>query len=153
MEQEEKKLLRLYRKGRSGAPLEGYRALRAEYGLSVIEAAAALGTTPSTVELWEARTDIGPGQEHVRSRYEQYRRENVNGSDSNMLFTVYPLRVARDMLRKEQEDIASLFGYSAATWQKFESNQRVLDRKILRELESMVRANFAATCKASDDRR
>jgi hypothetical protein len=126
------------------------RLVRKEYGLSVIQAAAALGTSGRNLEVWEANPGMGPGVDFLRSQFENYVRENGEDLVSNMLFSVYPLKIARDILGFPIEEIAREFGgYSKAAWQKFESNDRVLDREILRQIEMSVREHFANSCKAA----
>jgi transcriptional regulator with XRE-family HTH domain len=124
------------------------RLIREEYGLTVIQAAAALGTTGSNVELWESKPDLGPGENFLRSQFEDFVRKNSINNVSNMLFSVYPLKLAREILGVSIEQIASEHGgYSKSAWQKFESNDRILDRKILLQLEDKVRSHFANACK------
>jgi hypothetical protein len=67
-----------------------------------------------------------------------------------MLFSVYPLKLAREILGVGIEDIAYEFGgYSKSAWQKFESNDRMLDRKILLQIEDKVRRHFSDACQVS----
>lgn len=123
------------------------RAMREEYGLSIIQAAAALGTTCSNVEIWEANSQIGPGEDFLRSQFEDFVRENGDKPVSNMLFSVYPLKLAREILGVGIEEIAFEFGsYSKSAWQKFESNDRILDRVILLRIEDKVRKHFSNAC-------
>lgn len=124
------------------------RRVREEYGLSVIQAAAALDTTSSNIELWEANWDLGPGEDFLRSQFENFVRSKSAEDLSNLLFSVYPLKIAREILGLTIEEIAHQFGdYSKSAWQKFESNDRVLDRSILLMIEDRVRIHFAEACK------
>ena len=126
------------------------RGMREEYGLSIIQAAAALGTTSSNIEIWEANPSMGPGKNFLRTQFEGFVRENGAKAVSNMLFGVYPLKLAREILGVGIEDIASEFGgYSKSAWQKFESNDRMLDRKILLQIEDKVRKHFSDACQAN----
>lgn len=127
-----------------------FKELRNQYGLTVIQAAVALATTTHNVETWEANPNMGPSDAVVRQNFAEYQRLNFGRIDSNMLFAAYPLRVARDMLDLTLGEIAADFGYSAAAWQKFESNQRLLDRKKLRVLEARVRTHFVDTCRSGE---
>jgi hypothetical protein len=121
------------------------KALRDIHGLTVTQAAAALGTTTHNFEKWEA-TGNGTDFEFADQAFQAYRLTDGPGQDTNQLFAVYPLRVARDMLGYSIEVMAKEFGYSIAGWQKFESNQRLLDRNILSRIETMVRDDFARAC-------
>ena len=141
-------LLRQYKATGPNFEVSKIKKLRDEYGLTVIQAAAALGTKSSNIELWEANSDLGPGEDYLRSRFENFVRENGASSVSNMLFSVYPLKLAREILGLSIEDIAHEYGdYSKSAWQKFESNDRILGREILLQIEDKVRAHFSNACK------
>ncbi len=140
----------------AGAPRpETYdRALRDDYGLTITQAAKALETSPSTIELWEAHahtpqpcpTTVIPDRERARIRLERYVRDHGIAANKNLIFGVYPLRIARDILGLSVEKIASEYGYKPSTWQKLEANIRTLDREKLSQIEQRVREHFSAAC-------
>jgi hypothetical protein len=143
----------LPRRNKTPVPQSGksvVRAMREDYGLSIIQAAAALTTTSNNIEIWEANPAMGPGENFLRTQFENFVRENGARAVSNMLFSVYPLKLAREILGVGIEDIAYEFGgYSKSAWQKFESNDRMLDRKILLQIEDKVRKHFSDACQVS----
>ncbi|MGO7078718.1 hypothetical protein ACCT03_33700 [Rhizobium johnstonii] len=122
------------------------RQIRIRKGLSIVQAAAALRTTPSNIELWEANPGMGPKRFVVSNHFDNFLRENDPGCGKNLLFNRYPLSLARDILSLNVEEIAALFGYKKSTWQKFESHTRVLSADDLARLEDMVRERFSVVC-------
>jgi transcriptional regulator with XRE-family HTH domain len=141
-------ILRQHKATDTNVKVSKVKQLREEYDLTVIQAAAALGTNSGNIELWESDIELGPGENFLRSRFEDFVRKNSASSVSNMLFSVYPLKLAREILDLTIEDIAQEYGdYSKSAWQKFESNDRVLDRKILLRIEDKVRTHFSNACK------
>jgi hypothetical protein len=124
-----------------------FKTLREEFGLTVIQAAKAMKTSPSNIEIWEAH-DNGPTNDFIREQFFEYSRTVTLRRDSNLLFGRYPLRMARDVLGMSLEMLSGSHGYSASAWQKFESNQRVLGKHILAELEEKIQTHFADTCSA-----
>jgi len=130
-------------------PRAGIRDIRNEYGLSVVQAAKALGTSPSAIETWEAHPDMGPHEQIARSKIERYVLEHGRDGGKNLLFGAYPLRLAREILGLDIKGIASAYGYTVAAWQKIEANSRILDREKIHEIENRVRQHFVRVCNSS----
>jgi DNA-binding transcriptional regulator YiaG len=126
----------------------GVGQIRNEYGLLLTQAAQALGTLPRTLEIWEANPGMGPSPDYVRSKLEGFLIEHGPEAGKNLLFGVYPLRLARDILGFSVEQIAREHGYSKVGWQKFEANSRVLESSKIGALEERVRAHFVKACSA-----
>lgn len=124
----------------------GLRQIRQEYGLSVTQAAAALRVPAVTVERWEAIPGVGPGEEFLRYQFEEFNRTHDHTSSTNFLFGVYPLRLARELLCLSIDEISSRHNYSKSAWQKFESNDRLLDRSVLKSIEDEVSRCFIEAC-------
>jgi DNA-binding transcriptional regulator YiaG len=124
--------------------------LRGEYRFTVVDAASALATTSANVEHWEANPGLGPQEDLVRASFEDYKHSGKRGERSNLIFGTYPLKLAREILGLNIDEIAASHGYKRSMWQKFESNDRELDRGVLLRLEDDVREHFLAACSQDD---
>lgn len=121
------------------------RDIRAEYGLTILEAARALDLAASAVEQLER--DEGPdiSPEQVRQKYELYAATN-NSDARNLIFGHYPLRMARELLGLNIEQMAERYGYKTSSWKRIEANARPLRPGLLEEIEDQVRTRFTAIC-------
>lgn len=125
------------------------RDIRNEYGITVVQAAKALGTSPSMIEMWEAHPDMGPHEEVARAKIGRYVVEHGRDGGKNLLFGAYPLRLAREILGLDIKGMASAYGYTIAAWQKIEANTRILDREKIYEIENRVREHFVSVCNSA----
>ncbi|MBL4795964.1 MAG: helix-turn-helix domain-containing protein [Oleispira sp.] len=125
-----------------------FRAIRESYDLTQAEAAVAMGTSPATIENWERKNTAVPDLRSVKIRLQRVARRKNAGETlgKNMLFDHYPLRMARTMLKLDLEGIAAMFDYSTTAWQRFESNNRPLNREKLDQLEEEIRKEFKKHC-------
>jgi DNA-binding transcriptional regulator YiaG len=139
------------------------RQLREQgFGLSKVEAAAALGKSASTLENWEllvaryekaSATDkksislsVVMERPEASKLLEAYVKKKKRPTADNLLFGVYPLRVGREILEKTLDQIAAKYGYKPDTWKKMEANIRPLDKKILGQIEDEMRDHLAKRC-------
>jgi transcriptional regulator with XRE-family HTH domain len=144
------------------------RAARRQFGLSLTQAAAAMFVCSSTIESWENSESPHPSPVDLETHYEKYFNSLSNKDDRNLIFGIYPLRLARDFLRYEDisgrsdvtvrnksgdsanlstiSGIAAYFNYSPDTWRKFESNARSLPADVIREIEELMRGQFSSIC-------
>jgi hypothetical protein len=121
--------------------------MREQYGLSILELARALGTSGSNIELWESQGGIGPSRARAEASVEMYLASKKKSDDSNCLFGVYPLCVAREMMGLSAAQIAAEYNYGEAAWRKFENNSRLLPRECLRAVELRIRKHFEQSCR------
>src|SRR5687767_14668936 len=72
-------------------------------GLTLTQAAAALGKSPITLEGWEQgrKPQVSPNK--ARDAYRQYRADTnfSRNMGKNLLFGAFPIRVARDVLEMD----------------------------------------------------
>jgi transcriptional regulator with XRE-family HTH domain len=127
--------------------LSEVKRIRKEYNLTVLEMAGALDTYPSNIELWESKPGMGPNSEQIVAMVQYYINVHAHEKETNFLFDTYPLRVARDMLGLSVAQISTEYGINEAVWRKYENNSRLLDRKVLRNIESKISEHFTNTCK------
>lgn len=122
------------------------RDARREFGLSLAQAAKALGVSAATVENWERMDNPRVSTDRLTEAYGNFCHAANRDLGNNLLFGSYPLRLARQLLQISPEDMAEQFGYSKAAWLKLEANARPLpDSKIL-EIEDRVRSKLAQIC-------
>ncbi len=114
------------------------RKLRKQYNLSVIQMAKALEVAPSMIGDFERGAENPPSPKALRDAVDRYCRGSID-EDNNLVFSVYPIGVARSLLRLSPEEAAIKYGYTAGTWQKFEANIRVLPADIREKLEREIR--------------
>ncbi len=136
-------IIQLAPNARSGASI---RDIRNEYGLSVVQAAKALETSPSTIEAWEAHPDMGPQEKTARAKIANFVLEHGRDGGKNLLFGAYPLRLAREILGLSIKEMASAHGYTVPAWQKIEAHARILARDKILEIEDCVRDHFVSVC-------
>ena len=119
---------------------------RKEYGLSLIQAAQALDVSPTHYERMEQGKAAPPQAEWAKMQFEIFLDQNGEDDATNLMFGTFPLRMARQLTGLSLPAIASHFGYSAATWKRFESNGRILDREKLKAVEAMVKDRLGEVC-------
>ena len=128
--------------------LPGFRPARQRYGLTLTQAASALGVTPSVLDKWERGSEAGitPGQ--ALRAYDTYviNTESLRTSGKNVLFGYFPMRVARDILSLEIDEIAREFGYSPSYWRKIEANARTAPELVVEELEARIKDTMTTLC-------
>ena len=122
------------------------RAVRSEYGLSLLQAAVALGISASAVEEMERHGDDVFAPEMVRRKYELFVGTTNFGVGKNLLFDTYPLRMARELLDLSIDEMASRFGYKPSSWKRIEMNARPLHPDILARIEAEVRHKLSSVC-------
>jgi len=122
-----------------------YRARR-EYGLTVLEAAEALGISAHIVEREERGEDCRFSDRSIKSKFEYFVASIAKGEGKNLIFHSFPLRVAREILGLEIEEMAAKYGCSKSHWKKLEANYRKLTADKLDQIEQDVRSCFLAVC-------
>lgn len=125
--------------GHSLSPKE----IRKEYGLSLLEAAIALGLSASALEGME-RAPL-TSEESLRRKYELFCGTR-SSSGKNLIFGHYPLRVAREILQLTVDEMAARFGYTGNSWRRIEANARPLSADTIRAIERQVRERFSTIC-------
>ena len=132
---------------KTGVPSEwSLKTCRHEYGLSVIQAAEALDVSATTYERMEQGRIQPPTQAMAETRFDIFIDNFGISGSQNFVLGVYPLRRAREILGLSAEDCARQFGYSLASWRKFEANARKLAPGDLAELEQILRKHVADGC-------
>ena len=123
--------------------------IRREYRLTLLQAAKALGISTATLERMEAAPLADGQSEDVRRKYEAFVVAGDLRVGANLLFRTYPIRVARELLGYEIEQMSQKYGYSVSSWKKIESGSRSIDRRKLIQIEHDVRESFANACALS----
>jgi transcriptional regulator with XRE-family HTH domain len=128
--------------------LPGFRPARQKYGLTLTQAASALGITPSVLDAWERGGDAQIDPAMAAAAFEKYAEntEALRTSGKNLLFGCFPMRVARDLLQLEIKQIAAEFGYSPSYWSKIEANARAAPPEIIEQIESRIRDTMGELC-------
>ena len=120
--------------------------IRSEFGLSLTEAASALGIVGRTLEKYESDTGISLTASEVKNKYHHFVSISGGIDGKNLLFDQLPLRVARELMCCNISEISSKYGYSANTWRKYECNQRELPVEIKIFVEDDMRSQFKKLC-------
>ena len=124
------------------------RNVREQAELSLVQAAVALEISPVTLDAWEQGRKPQSDPTTVASKYKAY-RDNTNycqRNGNNLIFGVFPLRVARDVLGLSVEELAASVGYSQSSWTKIEANARILPNDKLFEIEGRLMAVWDSAC-------
>lgn len=128
--------------------LPAYRRARQKFGLALTQAASALGVTPSAVETWERGASAPISVDAAEAAYAAYAEntEALRSAGKNVLFGCFPMRVARDILQLDVEEIAAEFGFSQSYWTKIEANARCAPQHVIETLEQRVRSTMGDRC-------
>lgn len=128
------------------------RKARVDAELSLAQAAAALGNSPTTLDAWEQGRKPQISVDDAERLYKAYSKNTQLcwSSGDNYLFGAFPLRVARDILALDVAGIAGRLGYSPSSWTKMEANARVLPKPKLEELEGLVLKAWSDACARAD---
>jgi DNA-binding transcriptional regulator YiaG len=137
-----------------------------EFELTIVEVAAALGKSASTIENWEiivARYDASYDRERAkidlssimrrseaRQLLRKFMRSNNRQTAKNVLFGKKPLKFARTVLNISAAKMAEEYGYQESTWKKMEANIRPLDRAVIYSIENRVKRELAQLCGLKD---
>jgi len=126
----------------------GLRKSRQAQGLSLTQAAGALGIAPATLDSWEHGNKAQIDAEVAAKAYSEYAAdtEAVRNAGKNLLFGAFPMRVARDILELDIKEIAAEFGYAQSYWAKIEANARCARPEVIDELEQRIAARMSALC-------
>jgi transcriptional regulator with XRE-family HTH domain len=124
------------------------RRKREEARLTLAQAATALGISPITLDGWEQGRKPQISPEDAECAYVQFRRDtnNCRKAGNNLLFGVFPVRIARDILDLSLEEMASELGYSASSWSKMEANARIVPADKIAAIETKVAEAWNAAC-------
>lgn len=124
------------------------RQARQAHKLSLTQAASALGVSPSTLDSWERGNKSQIDAQKADDLYATYiqNTKEARRIGKNVLFGCFPLRVARDILEQDINDMASEFGVSASYWTKFEANARCAPAPVIEELERRISARMSTLC-------
>lgn len=124
------------------------RRARHENGLSLTQAASALSVSTSTLDSWECGAKTTICARAADAAYGKYRvdTENTQHRGKNVLFGCFPMRIARDLLECDVEEIAAEVGLSLPYWRKIEANARVAPPHVIETLEGRIRAKMASVC-------
>lgn len=121
-------------------------ATRREYGLSLLQGAKALNISASELEKCEASSSLIFSLEEVRRKFEEFFVTNGASSGKNLVFRIYPMRVAREILDLPLPVMARKYGYKVESWKKIESNARPISEHIMKIIETDVREHFSKIC-------
>ncbi len=128
------------------------RKARVKAELSLNQAAVALEISPTTLDAWEQGRKPQVAVEAAAERFDAFRKstEEVWRTGENLIFGVFPLRVARDVLGWSIDEIATEFSYSRSSWTKMEANARLLPKEAMDRLQDMVGAAWSDACARSE---
>lgn len=124
------------------------RRKREEARLTLAQAATALGISPITLDGWEQGRKPQISAEDAARAYDQFRRDtnDCRKAGNNLIFGVFPVRIARDILELSLEEMAQELGYSTSSWSKMEANARIVPADKLAEIEMRVSEAWNAAC-------
>lgn len=116
--------------------------------LTLAQAATALGISPITLDGWEQgrKPQITP---HDAEQLFQKFRSDTNAcrkAGNNLLFGVFPVRIAREILQLSLEGMAREVGYSVSSWSKMEANARIVPKDKMEQIEARVADAWSAAC-------
>ncbi len=121
---------------------------RKEYGLSLSQAAVALGMSPTQVERDELRAKPTVDVNQARQAFEVFIATHLgSGAGKNLLFGQMPLRVARDILGMSVAQIAARHGMSESQWRKMECHARLLEKPVLDQIQQAILEHFDGLCR------
>lgn len=116
--------------------------------LTLAQAATALGISPITLDGWEQGRKPQISVSEARESYDRF-RINTNScrkSGNNLLFGVFPIRIARDILELSVDQMAEKVGYSRSSWAKMEANARNVPPEKIEEIEILVNSAWNSAC-------
>ena len=116
--------------------------------LTLSQAATALGISPITLDAWEQGRKPQISVADATSRYKKYRVDTnfCRKSGNNLLFGVFPIRIAREILGVSLDEMAVKLEYSTSSWSKMEANARIVPAEKISEIESLVGDAWNAAC-------
>ena len=128
------------------------RNVREEFHLTLAQAAAALEISPITLDTWEQGRKPQLPVETVESRYRLYRKNtnNCRKTGNNLIFGIFPIRIAREILGYTVKEMASEFRYSESSWTKMEANARLVPAEKINEIEGRVSAVWDSVCSSPE---
>ncbi len=119
------------------------RAVRQEYNISLLQFALVLETPCSQVQIWEVQPPSSLSENEVRLKIEVYLHSGRDvRRDNNVLFGVYPISIARQLLLLSLEEIAKLCGYTSNSWKKIEANTRPVRHEVMNLLEELIKTKL-----------
>lgn len=124
------------------------RRRRESAGLTMAQAAISLGISPITLDGWEQGRKPQISPEDADLSFTKFRSDTnaCRRAGNNILFGVFPIRIARDILQLSLEDMANEFGYSSSSWSKMEANARIVPKDKLKQIETQVAEAWSAAC-------
>ncbi|HEU0098703.1 MAG TPA: helix-turn-helix domain-containing protein [Allosphingosinicella sp.] len=124
------------------------RGKREEARLTLAQAATALGISPITLDGWEQGRKPQISADDAERAYDRFRRDtnNCRKAGNNLIFGVFPVRIARDILELSLEEMAQELGYSASSWSKMEANARIVPADKIAQIETRVSEAWNAAC-------
>lgn len=130
---------------------QNLRTARTNSRLSLAQAATALGISPTTLDSWEQGRKPQLTDETAKARYADFRKDtnNCRNTGNNLLFGVFPIRIAREILDFSVEEMAKELGYSVSSWSKMESNARLVPKDKITELERRVSIAWHNACEGA----
>ena len=124
-----------------------FKRLRQDHDLSITQMAEAMEVSTATIEAWERGLNSPPYVRVLEERVAEFARAFPSKQQGrNLLFGCYPLRLARELLALDVEQMAGRFGYSKSSWTKIEANFRTIPPEKLAEIEEFVRIRLAEVC-------
>ena len=126
------------------------RRRREAADLTLAQAATALGVSPITLDGWEQGRKPQISPDDADRLYHKFRIDtnNCRKTGNNLLFGVFPVRIAREILQLSLHEMATEVGYSASSWTKMEANARIVPREKLEEIEARVADAWNSACMA-----
>lgn len=122
-------------------PAHDIEQIRSEYNLTRAQLADALDVSPATVEAWETgRRRITRNLCEIRQILDS-RRTGIPRAQ-NLIFGLYRLSIAKELLQMSPADCARLFSMSPQRWSEYERNKRVIEPSVMRAIEEKIRDQF-----------
>jgi hypothetical protein len=122
---------------------------RKENGLSLLQAAKALDTSPTKLEREELNPSGAVDVNKARTAYQLFVARNPPAAGKNLLFGSISLRIARDIMGDSVESFSTKYKISPSHWRKLECHAREIEPELLRQIEADVRKSFAKICNFS----
>lgn len=129
------------------------RVERENATLSLAQAASAIGISPITLDGWEQGRKPQICSKIAAQKYTEYRIKTnyCQKSGNNLIFGVFPICIAKNILNLNTKEMAEKCGYSLSSWTKMEANIRILPEEKLKNIESWVNFAWNAACTSSSN--
>lgn len=125
---------------------------RKHYGLTLTQAAKALNLSATQLEREELRPRPTIDMVQATQAFSGFVLNDADGKlGKNLLYSSMPIRVARDILGENVEQIAKRYDISPSQWKKMECHARKMPQSLIEQIESDIRKSFSALCRSQSE--